>query len=138
MNHRRIEAAVFLLAAVLIAGLLFPESAYAARTRPVLNIENAPVPDGLTSKEVRNAIIQGAANRTWVAKRVEAGHIVATLHIRSHMAQVDIYYDENQYSIRYKNSDNLKYKNGYIHRNYNGWIEFMNGDIQNELQKVAP
>ena len=37
------------------------------------------------------------------------------------------------YSITYKESTNLDYMNGQIHRNYNGWIENLDRDIRANL-----
>ena len=53
--------------------------------------------------------------------------------MRSHRATVNIYYNEKNYSILYKDSYNLDYRNGSIHRNYNNWIVKLSRTIQNEL-----
>jgi len=61
------------------------------------------------------------------------GHLEAQILVRSHEAKVDIFYDEAMYSIIYKDSVNLKYDNGLIHKNYNKWIRNLDIDIQRTL-----
>ena len=39
---------------------------------------------------------------------------------------VDIVFDTSKYSITYKESSNLDYKNHKIHRNYNRWVANLN------------
>jgi hypothetical protein len=55
------------------------------------------------------------------------------LYIRSHVATVDIYFGTTSYSIIYKDSVNLDYKDGRIHRNYNKWVQNLNSDIQSKI-----
>ncbi len=40
------------------------------------------------------------------------------------------------YDIRYRDSTNLDYRDGQIHRNTNGWIENLNNAIRMELLRV--
>ncbi|MDH5586991.1 MAG: hypothetical protein OEZ05_10215 [Nitrospirota bacterium] len=69
------------------------------RTRPpVFNVENANI-NTVSGKEptledVSRAIVSasGNTNPPWNMQIVKPGHIVATLHTRTHMAQVDINY----------------------------------------------
>ncbi len=109
------------------------------RTEPVYNIDNATVATGsgakATVEQVRTAIVQAAAARQWTLNEVEPGHFVATVHVRSHMAQVDIKYSTNNYSVNYKNSDNLLYDGADIHRNYNKWIKILQTEINRALAK---
>ncbi len=106
---------------------------------PIQDIENVPVPDGLDMSAIGTAIIDGCATRNWVASEVGPGHLQCTLYIRSHMAKVDIRYDTETFSITYADSDNLKYdaKDHEIHRNYNSWVQNLNGDIRTELLKAS-
>ena len=120
---------------IVILAALAPLAANAARTAPVQNLENRTVTSTseVTLKDVENAIIMAARNRGWILKRIDTGHLLATLDIRSHQAVVDIYFDETQYSIMYKSSVNLDYEDGEIHRNYNSWIQNLDRDIQANL-----
>jgi len=101
----------------------------------ILNIENSPVnsTQELTVDDVERAIIEGARVRGWQPRVLEPGHIEAVLYIRSHVATVDIYFGATSYSIFYKDSVNLDYKNGRIHRNYNKWVQNLNSDIQSKI-----
>lgn len=109
------------------------------RTAPIYNVTDATVasPEGksLTSDDVKKAIMAAGAGLGWDMKPTEPGHIVGTLHIRSHAAVVDIPYSEKSYSILYKSSSNLKYdaSDGSIHSNYNGWIQNLDNAIKAKL-----
>lgn len=111
--------------------LLFSGAAYAAK--PVENVEGSPIPAGLSDAQIVKAIQQGGATRGWIVKKVSSGQLEATIYIRSHMARVDIMYDAAAYAIRYNSSENLGYKDGKIHRNYNKWVKNLNMDIQRAL-----
>jgi hypothetical protein len=125
------------LLALLLAFLLPPDAE--ARSKPIQNVENAPIPSGLDMKAIGDAIIDGCSTRNWQASLVEAGHMQCTLYIRNHMAKVDIRYDTEKFSITYADSDNLKYdaEKNRIHRNYNSWVQNLRGDINNELLKAS-
>jgi uncharacterized caspase-like protein len=43
---------------------------------------------------------------------------------------VSIHYDPDQFSIQYKRSNRLRYKDGEIHRTYNKWVQKLNSQIQ--------
>jgi hypothetical protein len=53
--------------------------------------------------------------------------------LRTHVAVVDIDYDQRAYNIRYKDSTNLDYTGTTIHRNYNGWVENLDKAIKAQL-----
>jgi hypothetical protein len=105
----------------------------------VQDIENAPIPPGLTMEQIERAMLSAGAIRNWVVTKVAPGQLQARLNLRSHMALVEIDYDQSSYSIRYKDSKDLKYKFSkrkdtyVIHRNYNSWVQNLNGDIQRTL-----
>jgi hypothetical protein len=87
----------------------------------------------LALSDVERAVIEGARVRDWQPRVLEPGHIEAVLYIRSHVAKVDIHFDTESFSITYKDSVNLDYKNGRIHRNYNKWVQNLNNDIQSKI-----
>lgn len=129
---------VLLTTLAVFGGALLSNDAV-ARTKPVENIENVPIPNGLDLQTIGNAIVDGCAVRNWVAKEVEPGHMQCQLYLRTHMAKVDIRYDTETFSITYADSENLKYdaEKRRIHRNYNSWVQNLNGDIRNELLKAS-
>lgn len=115
---------------LLVLVVLLPVAAYAAP--PVENIEGSPIPSGASLDEIFKAMVTGSMNRGWILKEIEPGHAEATIYVRSHMAKVDIRYDQSTYSITYNDSENLKYnpEKGTIHKSYNKWVATLNMDIQ--------
>ena len=108
------------------------------RTTPVFNVENATI-NAVSNKEptledVTRAIVSasGNSNPPWNMQVIKPGHIVATLHSRTHMAQVDIEYTTKGYSITRKDSADLKYdaEKGTIHPSYNKWIQRLDSNIR--------
>jgi len=73
--------------------------------------------------DVSKAIHRAGAALGWHIQDTGPGHIVGTLHLRDHVAVVDIAYDTKSHSIKYKDSGNLQYNadKREIHKNYNGW-----------------
>lgn len=136
----RIHALIIVLLTTLavLGGATLGENAE-ARTKPVENIDNVPIPAGLDMKTIGTAIVDGCAVRNWVATEVGPGHMQCQLYLRTHMAKVDIRYDTKAFSITYADSENLKYdkEKNRIHRNYNSWVQNLNGDIRNALLKAS-
>jgi hypothetical protein len=78
---------------------------------------------GAGSREVRLVQIERAATGLgWQVDPARPGAVRATLNLRSHVAVVEIAYDETVFNIRYVDSRNLGYTGTSIHKNYNGWI----------------
>ncbi|MCZ6802001.1 MAG: hypothetical protein O7F12_16090 [Nitrospirae bacterium] len=108
-------------------------------TSAIYNVNNATVagPTGgtLTMPEIKKAIMTAGAGLGWNVKEESPGHLVGTLHLRTHTAVVDIPYSTETYNITYKSSSNLLYdpEDGTIHSNYNGWIENLDKAIKNQL-----
>ena len=66
----------------------------------------------------------------------ENGVINARLNVRADAAVVDVRYSVKSYSIIYRDSTNLEYRGGQIHKNYNGWIQNLDREIRNELLQL--
>lgn len=111
-----------------------------ATSEPIYNIENAAIVTGsgtpLTRNKVRRAIVTAVTSKGWVVKDEDAGHMLATLNVRKHMAQVEITYNTRSYSIKYKDSQTLDYDGTKIHRNYNRWIHYMQKNINRQLSAL--
>lgn len=110
----------------------------ACTTRPILNIQNEPVPTRIgqqqhTQADVERAILVAAQRRKWNARVVRPGLIEASTSARSHQARVEIDYSATSYSVRHKQSANLKESDGNIHRNYNRWVANLNKEIRRQL-----
>ena len=137
MKHRSLNQLIFLaIVLVLLVG---------CRTRPpVFNVESANI-NTISSKEptledVTRAIVSasGNSNPPWNMEVVKPGHIVATLHNRTHMAQVDIQYTTKGYSITRKDSADLQYdpEKGTIHPGYNKWVQRLDSNIRMKLNML--
>ena len=105
---------------------------------PVRNIDNAPINVSSANydlSDVAKAIKNAGVKLGWQMKEETPGHIVGTLHLRSHVAIVDITYTLDEYSISYKDSTNLKYNAGSnsIHSSYNRWIGNLVKEIDGRL-----
>jgi len=109
------------------------------RSAPVHNVVEAPVTTS-TQKygqdDVRKAILNAGAKLGWQMKDVEPGLMIGTLTLRSHMAQVEIRYNKQNYNIQYKNSSNLDYDGSNIHSNYNGWAQNLDNAIRANLSML--
>ena len=106
----------------------------ACTAAPVRNIENAAIVTATgkgapSAAAVRGAIIQAGAGLGWVMTDAKPGVLQGTLNLRSHSAVVEIPYTSTTYSILYKSSTNLMQPDGSIHKNYNGWIQNLQRDI---------
>lgn len=119
------KLSIVAVAALLLAGC--------GRHDTVYNVDNATVATAtgktLSMEQVRDAIIASGGSLGWVMQAKGAGKLTATLRLRKHVAEVDIDYTTNSFSITYVNSTNLNYEDGKIHTNYNGWV--MN--LQNQI-----
>lgn len=114
----------------------------ACKTAPVYNVSSEPVNSvsgqpALSVEQVENVIIGAAIKRGWKPRVVNTGLIEARLDLRQHTAVINISYSPTSYSIQYVDSQNLHYRNGEIHRNYNNWITNLSRDIQLGLWQEA-
>lgn len=98
------------------------------------------VPAQLSQTQVRNAIITSLTGRGWTIDHSGNGNVLSTLNLRGHSATIRVNYDRSTVSITYVSSSDLEYrlKDGkpYIHRNYNGWIGYLEQDIRRDLQNM--
>lgn len=92
----------------------------------------------LSTKEVRQAILNAAAKRSWQIRNDAAGKI--TLFYSKggkHDATLDVLYDAKGYQITYVASTNLDYvvkdSQPRIHPTYNLWVNNLSADISNAL-----
>jgi len=127
---RKIMAA--LLIGIAAAGLA------GCRIGPVYDVVDAPVIEPasgpkLTADQVRQAIIRAGSTLGWQIKEIQPFLLEGTLHLRTHMAKVNIPYSTERYSIVYKDSSNLNYDGKNIHTNYNGWIQNLDKAIKVQM-----
>lgn len=125
----------FRLAIILLVAL-FAMTMVGCRTAPIKNVSKMPISaHGASMEDIGKAIKAAGTGLGWLMKERSPGLITGTLSVRSHMAKVEIPYSRTSYSIRYKDSSNLKYsaQNKTIHSNYNGWIQNLDNAIRAQL-----
>jgi len=120
------------LGAISIAGLLLLTG---CRTAAVYNVDNSPISMSVSSDKVYNAIKMAGNSKGWIITKVSSGLAMGKLNVRKHQAVVEIPYTSNSFSIKYKDSLNLKYdaQTEQIHNNYNGWIQNLENAINFQL-----
>ncbi len=109
-------------------------------SKPIMNISNEAivVASGRTATmdNVRDSILRAGAKLGWQMTPSAPGMVDGRLSLRDHIAMIDVKYDTRSFSIVYRDSTNLDFRNGQVHRNYNGWIENLNREIRTELLRV--
>ena len=122
---------------LLVSALVF---LMGARQVPLTDPEPIAVPAGLKIEQVAKAIKASLVGRTWEVTQEEPGHIVSTLHLREHMAKIDIAYDLQTIRIKYVDSGELLYaeKKGQrmIHHNYLNWVQNVVTDMNRNLTLI--
>ena len=103
------------------------------RSAPVMNVVDAPLVSAKSMQQVEQAIVAAGNSLGWQMQPQGPGRIQGTLVLRDHRAVVDIGYTQKSYSIRYKDSSNLNYDGGSIHKNYNGWIQNLDRAIRQRI-----
>jgi len=126
------------LVTLLVVGL-FTVSLIGCRTAPIYNVDDTLVATNkadFTKEDVRKAIIRAGGGLGWQMNDAGPNNMEGTLHLRTHMAKVNIPYSKDSYSIIYEDSTNLNYDGTIIHRNYNGWIQNLDKAIQVQLNTL--
>ena len=104
---------------------------------PIRNVSDAPVVTGsgkaVTAEQVRTAILGAGKGLGWSMTPADPGLVVGRITLRGHTAVIDVRYTPKTFSIQYKDSIDLNYQNGQIHKNYNGWVENLERDIRGNL-----
>lgn len=111
----------------------------ACGTQPVHNVTAAPVVSSKADPsldDVTKAIVRAGSALGWQMAPTQPGHITGTLYLRTHVAIVDVNYDQKNYSIKYRDSKNLDYDGTNIHKNYNGWIQNLDKGIRTQLSNL--
>lgn len=102
---------------------------------PIYEVQQAPLTTSraLSMAEVERAIRTAGAGLGWQMVERGFGSLEGVLVLREHRAVVDIRYDTNFYSIKYKDSSNLNYDGSTIHPNYNGWVQNLQRAIRAQV-----
>lgn len=96
--------------------------------------ENFPAAMQISQAQMQHAILTALSKRQWMVQEVTPTLIRASILVKGqYLVEVDIPYSTVDYQINYRNSRNLNYKNGKIHRSYNNWVHKLSGNILREL-----
>ncbi|AYC34597.1 hypothetical protein D3880_20445 [Pseudomonas cavernae] len=105
-------------------------------SKPVVTVEqNVPAIHTGAAIDTQRAIVSALGKRGWQVQQVSSNQVLAEITLRGrHHAEITIPYRPDHYTIQYRSSWGLDYKNGKIHRNYNRWVNNLNSSILRELQ----
>ncbi|NER61640.1 hypothetical protein G3435_20175 [Pseudomonas sp. MAFF212428] len=105
-------------------------------TKPLLTPqEQLSLTRPVSHEQVKQAIVQTVTKRGWSVRRVTPEQIQADILVRNtFFAAVNIDYSATGYRINYRDSRELDYKDGKIHRNYNRWVKALDNNILRELK----
>ncbi|PYB94627.1 hypothetical protein [Pseudomonas fulva] len=108
-------------------------------SKPVLNpSEQLAAATPYTHQQVQQAILKAIVERGWTARSVGASVIQADITVRNTFyAAVDIHYSASQFRIDYRDSRELGYDDGKIHRNYNRWVYNLDRSIVRQLNALS-
>ncbi|KGE67257.1 MULTISPECIES: hypothetical protein [Pseudomonas] len=104
--------------------------------KPVLNTQHDLPADAQVSEEkLKTVIVNALQKREWTVQRLSPQLVQAEITVRNQFyAAIDIRYTRNSYAITYRDSRDLGYKDGKIHRNYNRWVNNLDSDIMAGLR----
>ncbi|PMV27415.1 MULTISPECIES: hypothetical protein [unclassified Pseudomonas] len=105
-------------------------------SKPILNTQHDLPADAQVSEEkMKTVIVNALQKREWTVQRLSPQLVQAEITVRNqYYAAIDIRYTRNSYAITYRDSRELGYKDGKIHRNYNRWVNNLDSDIMAGLR----
>jgi len=148
-----------LLRVLFILVILFFAGGCAPFMVPLDEVDSSHAVDGsLSNDQVRDAIIDGAANAGWRTKDLGNDKILASFQFKTHVITVEIDYTASSYATHYESSywmkmfcteqDKKKHQNmivsgqadcpgdrppAYIHKSYKQWVDSLDRSIQSSL-----
>ena len=112
------------------------------RNNPMVNVVDAPLmaPQSATMDAITETVLGSGARRGWKMTMLEPGLIRGKIVVNNkHTVEVNITYNETDFSINYWNSNNMNYtvRDGVrnIHPKYNRWVRILKEDIQDRMQQ---
>jgi hypothetical protein len=104
---------------------------------PIYNVQSSPIPSNpaATMENIQKAVMRAGMTLGWQIAPKEPGRLEGVLVLRTHRAVVDITHDTKSFSITYKDSTNLSYRESdkTIHSNYNGWIQNLEKGVRAQV-----
>ncbi len=110
-------------------------SACGSKLQHIPKFDNNQIKRDVDMLNATEAIVRGAKFKGWTSSYIKAGHIVATMKNRKTMIDVDIFYDTSSYSIKYKDSKGMQYKDSKISKKYSRYIKSLRVNIDKEFSK---
>lgn len=100
-------------------------------SKPILNTQHdLPANTQASEEKVKQVIVAALQKREWTVQRLSPQLVQAEITVRNQFyAAIDIRYTRTGYAITYRDSRDLGYKDGKIHRNYNRWVSMLDRDI---------
>ena len=107
--------------------------------KPILNTQHElPATPQLSEEKMKQVIVAALQKREWTVQRLSPQLVQADITVRGQFyAAIDIRYTRNSYAISYRDSRELGYKDGKIHRNYNRWVSMLDRDILAGLRSAG-
>lgn len=105
-------------------------------SKPILNTQHdLPANAQVSEEKMKAVIVNVLQKREWTVQRLSPQLVQAEITVRNqYYAAIDIRYTRNSYAITYRDSRDLGYKDGKIHRNYNRWVNNLDSDIMAGLR----
>lgn len=128
MKNMKKTAAIAVISGV----LLLSGCATTFTTRPIHDVEYT-YNTSVSVDKVRDVILKAGKNRGWKMREEGKGVIIGVVNNRGMSATSKITYDNRHYVITYVASTGLREAPGKIHKAYYRWVDFLNKDIQNNL-----
>jgi hypothetical protein len=116
----------------------FASSGHAARSVPIQNYGNANLSTygKFTAAQVGDAIVRAGVSIGWQMNNVSPELITATVMERRHSVTVEIQYSATAYTIKYRDSVNMRAEGSMIHSSYNRWVERLQRNIDAEIVRM--
>jgi hypothetical protein len=108
-------------------------------SKPVLNTQHdLSTNTQVNEEQVKQVIVSALQKREWTVQRLSPQLVQAEITVRNQFhAEIDIRYTRNSYAITYRDSRDLGYKDGKIHRNYHRWVSMLDRDIMAGLRAAG-
>ena len=108
------------------------------KAAPTHEVVGAPIPvvggKPVSMDDVQKAILRGGTRAGWQVLPEASGRLSARYASGQHSATVSIEHDTKTYSIKYRDSINLRADGGgSIHKVYNRWVQNLDRAIRSEL-----
>ena len=93
-----------------------------------------------TAEEIKRAFMVGGARRGWTFTEAGPDKMVFTVVVRTHTLLMELTYGPGKFSLTYKDSTNLDFRDEAgkrtIHRNYVNWNNNLMNDARAELMRL--